>query len=111
MEINLAKRRDVQNKVDHKNPREFFNYIKKMKGVVSDTKVNGNLTANAFNDYFLNASEPRVSPISDFCNVSDNIQQTQSMYFSYVTDEEVCTIIKEFKNKKSIGFDGIDVNF
>ena len=31
------------------------------------------------------------------------------MYFSYVTDEEVCTIIKELKNKKSIGFDSIDV--
>ena len=31
------------------------------------------------------------------------------MYFSYVTDEEVCTKIKELKNKKSIGFDGIDV--
>ena len=31
------------------------------------------------------------------------------MYFSYVTGEEVCTLIKELKNKKSIGFDGIDV--
>ena len=31
------------------------------------------------------------------------------MYFSYVTDEEVCTIFKELKNKKSIGFDGFDV--
>ena len=31
------------------------------------------------------------------------------MYFSYVTDEEVCTITKELKNKKSIGFDGINV--
>ena len=48
-------------------------------------------------------------PISDYCIASDNNQQTQSMYFSYVTDEEVCTIIKELKNKNSIGFDGIDV--
>ena len=31
------------------------------------------------------------------------------MYFSYVTDEQVCTIFKELKNKKSIGFDGIDI--
>ena len=31
------------------------------------------------------------------------------MYFSYPTDEEVCTITKELKNKQSIGFDGIDV--
>ena len=31
------------------------------------------------------------------------------MYFSYVTDEEVCTIIKKLGNKKSVGFDGIDV--
>ena len=67
MEIKLAKRRDVQNKIDHKNPREFFNYIRKMKGEVYDTKINGDLTANAFNDYFLNACEPRVSPISDYC--------------------------------------------
>ena len=48
-------------------------------------------------------------PISDYCIASDNNQQTQSMYFSYVSDEEVCTIIKELKNKNSIGFDGIDV--
>ena len=109
MEIKLARRRDVQNKIDHENPKEFFNYIRKMKGVVSDTKINGELTANAFNDYFSNACEPRVSPISDFCIASDNNQQTHSMYFSYVTDEEVCTIIKELKNKKFIGFDGIDV--
>ena len=31
------------------------------------------------------------------------------MYVSYVFDEEVFTIVKELKNKKSIGFDGIDV--
>ena len=109
MEIKLAKRRDVQNKIDHKDPREFFNYIRKTNGVVFDTKINGDLTANASNDYFLNACEPRVSPISEYCIASDNNQQTQSMYFSYVTYEEVCTIIKELKNKKSIGFDGIDV--
>ena len=80
-----------------------------MKGVLSDSKINGDLLPNAFNDYFLNACEPRVSPISDYCIVSDNIQQTQSMYFSYVTDEDVCAIMKEIKNKKSIGCDGIDV--
>ena len=80
-----------------------------MKGEVFDTKINGELTANAFNDYFLNACEPRVSPISDYCIQSDNNQQTQAVYFSYVTDEEVCTIFKELENKKSIGFDGIDV--
>ena len=34
MEIKLSKRRDVQNKIDHKNPREFFNYIRKMMGGV-----------------------------------------------------------------------------
>ena len=109
MEIKLAKRRDVQNRIDHKDPREFFNYIRKMKGVVFDTKINGDLTANAFNDYFLNACEPRVAPISDYCMASDNNQQAQSMYFSYITEEEVCTIFKELKNKKSVGFDGTDV--
>ena len=31
------------------------------------------------------------------------------MYISYVTDQEVCTIDKEIKNKKLIGFDGFDV--
>ena len=31
------------------------------------------------------------------------------MYFSYVTDEEVCKKVKESKNKKSIVFDGIYV--
>ena len=71
-----------------------------MKGVVSDTKINGELTANAFNNYFLSACEPRVSPISDECFASENNQQTQSMYFSCVTEE---------LNKKSIGFDGFDV--
>ena len=80
-----------------------------MKGEVFDTKINGDLTANAFNDYFLNACEPKVSPISDYCIPSDNIKQTQSMYLSYVTDEEVCTIFKELKTKKSIGVDDIDV--
>ena len=109
MEIKLVKRRDVRSKIDHKNPREFFIYFRKMKGVVSDTIINGYLTANAFNDYFLNACEPRVSPTSDYCFASDNNQQTQSMYFPYVTDEEVCTILKEVRNKRSIGFDGIDV--
>ena len=43
-----------------------------MKGTVSDTKRKGDLTSNAFNDYFLMACEPRVSPISDYCIVSDN---------------------------------------
>ena len=57
----------------------------------------------------MNACEHKVSPISDYCIASDNDQQTQSMNFSYVTDEEVCTIIKELKNKGSIGFDSIDV--
>ena len=38
MEIKLTKRRDVQNKVDHKISEDFFSYIKKIKGVVSDTK-------------------------------------------------------------------------
>ena len=38
MEIKLAKRRDVQNKTDHKNPREFFNYIRKTKEEIFDTK-------------------------------------------------------------------------
>ena len=80
-----------------------------MKGEVFDTKINGDLTANAFNDYLLNACEPRVSPILDYCIPSDKNQQTQSMYFSYVTDEEVCTIFKELKTKKSINFDDIDV--
>ena len=80
-----------------------------MKEVVFDTKINGDLTANVLIDYFLNACEPRVSPISDYCIASDNNQQSHSMYFSNVTDEEVCRIIKELKNKKSIGFDGIDV--
>ena len=70
-----------------------------MNGVVSDTKIKRDLTANAFNDYFLNACEPRVSSISDHCIASDSHQQTQSVYFSYVTDEEVCTIIKECKTK------------
>ena len=50
MEIKLAKRGDVQNKTDHKDPRDFFNHIMKMKGVVFDTKITGDLTANAFND-------------------------------------------------------------
>ena len=109
MESKMAKRRDAQNKTNCKNPMEFFNYFRKMKGEFFDTKINGDLTAKAFNDYFSNACEPRVSPISDYCIPSDNNQQTQSMYFSYVTDEEVCTIIKELKNKKSIGFDCIDV--
>ena len=105
MESKLAKRRDVQNKIYHENPREFFNVLMKIKGVVFDTKINGDLTANAFNEYFLNACEPRISLISDYCIGSDNNQQTQSLYFSYVTEEEVCTIIKELKNKNSIGFD------
>ena len=99
MEIKLAKRRDVQSEIDHKNPREFFNYVRKMMGVVSNIETNGEVTVKAFNDYFLNACEPRVSPISDYCFVSHNNQQSQSMYFSYVTDEEVCTIIKELKTK------------
>ena len=94
MEIKLAKRRDVQNKIDHKNPREFFKYNRKMKGVVSDTKLNGELRANAFNDYFLNACEPRILPILYFCIVSENKHQTQSTFFSYITDEEVCKIFK-----------------
>ena len=79
MEIKLAKRRDVQIKIDHKNPREFFNYIRKMKGEAFDTKINGDFTANAFNDYFLNACEPRVSPILDYYLPSDNNQQIHSM--------------------------------
>ena len=99
MEIKLPKRRNVQNKTDQKNPREFFNYVGKMKEVVSHTIIYGDLTAKAFNGYFLNACGPRVSPISDNCIVSDITQQTQSVYFPYVTDEEVCTNTKELKNK------------
>ena len=109
MEIELEKRRDVQNKIDHKNPREFFNYFRKLKGVVSDTKINRYLTANAFSEFLLNAGEPTVCQIPDYCIASDNFQQTQSMYFLYVTDEEVFTLLKELKTNKSIGFDGIDV--
>ena len=87
----------------------FLNYNRKMKRVVSDFKRNGDLTAYALNEYFLNACEPRVSPTSDFCIASDKIQQTQSLYFSYVTNEGVCTKIEEIKNKKFIDFDGINV--
>ena len=70
-----------------------------MKRVVFDTKIKGELTASVFNDYFLNACESRVSPISEYCIASENNQQTQSMNFSYVTDEEDCTVIIELKNK------------
>ena len=91
MQIKLAKRRDVQNKIDHKNPKEFFSFIRKMNGVVSDIKINGELPEIAFNDYFSNDCEPRVSPTWDYCTASDNSQQTQSIYFSYVTVEKVFT--------------------
>ena len=109
MEIKLAKRRDEQNKIDHKNHMEFFSYFGKKNGVVSGTIINRELTANTSMITFI-ACEPRVSQISDFRHASENNQQTQSMYFSYVTDEEVCTIIKELKNK-SIRVDCIDVKF
>ena len=50
-----------------------------MKGVVSDTKINGVLTANAINDYFSKAYEARLSPISDYSITSEKNQQNQSM--------------------------------
>ena len=78
---------------------EFFSFIRKMKGIVSDTELKGDFTANAFNDYFLNACEPRVSPISDYCFASEINEQTLSIHFSYVTDEEACTLFKELKTK------------
>ena len=31
------------------------------------------------------------------------------MFFSYVTNEEVCTIFKQLRNKETIGFDSFDV--
>ena len=99
MEIKLAKRRDVQNKIYQKKSREIFNYIRKMKVEVFATKINGELAANTFNDYFLNTCEPRVLPISLYCCPSDKNQPTQSVFFSYVTNEGVCTIFKELKNK------------
>ena len=41
---------------------------------------------------------------------SGNNRQTQSIYFSHTTVGEICSIVKELKNKTSIGFDVIDVN-
>ena len=35
----------------------------------------------------------------DYSIASDNASQTQSMYFSHVTDYEICTIIKNEKQK------------
>ena len=52
MEIILAKRRNVQNKIGLENPREFFIFIRKMKGVASDAQINGVVTAKDFNDFF-----------------------------------------------------------
>ena len=63
-EIKLAQRRDVQNKIDHKNPKKVSSLLRRKEFLISDTDIKGKLTANVYN-YFLNDCEPGIFPISD----------------------------------------------
>ena len=108
MEIKIAKRNDVQEKIEQNNPKEFFKYIKKMKGSGNQVNKCSELSVDDFNNYFITSCDTDNTTLAHKWKSWQN-DQPQSMFFSPVTDDEILKIIGTLKNKKSVGMDGIDV--
>ena len=65
MERKIAKQNDVLSKIDRSSPKEFFRYIKSMKGVNSQVKISSKLSADNFNNYFITAcDQQKVIPVT-----------------------------------------------
>ena len=108
-EIRAAKRNEVQNKVDQNNPKELYRYIKRSRGGETQVKKSSELTVDHFNDYFITACDPENNtPVTNKWT-SQRGYQSQSMYFFPVTNDEIYNFIVKLKNKKSVGFDGVNV--
>ena len=108
-EIRAAKRNEVQNKVDQNNPKELYRYIKRSRGGETQVKKSSELTVDHFNDYFITACDPENNtPVTNNWT-SQRGYQSQSMYFFPVTNDEIYNFIVKLKNKKSVGFDGVNV--
>ena len=109
MEIKLAKRKEVQSKIEQDKPKELFRYIIKMKGTDrSEVKVSSELSVDDFNNYFITACDTQTHDLAHQWK-SQQVDQPQSMFFASVTDDEILKIIARLKNKQSVGIDGIDV--
>ena len=107
MEIKIAKRNDVQFKIDRSSPKEFFRYIKSMKGENSQVKISSKLSADDFNNYFITAcDQQKVIQVTGKC-VYDQGYQLQTLFFYRVTEIEKANLIATLKNKNSVGSDGI----
>ena len=107
MEIKIAKRNDVQFKIDRSSPKEFFRYIKSMKGENSQVKISSKLSADDFNNYFITAcDQQKVIQVTGKC-IYDQGYQPQTLFFYRVTKIEIANLIATLKNKNSVGSDGI----
>ena len=72
-------------------------------------KKSSELTVDHFNDYFITACDPENNtPVTNKWT-SQRGYQSQSMYFFPVTNDEIYNFIVKLKNKKSVGFDGVNV--
>ena len=107
MEIKIAKRNEVQNKIEQ-NPNEFYRHINKMKGADNQVKKCSDLSVDDFNNYFITACDAQNNKLAHKWK-SQQADQQQSMYFFPVTEDEILKIIAKLKNKKSVGMDGINV--
>ena len=68
MEIKIAKQNDVQSKIDRSSPKEFFKYIKSMKGENNQVKISSKLSADDFNNYFItDCDQQKVIAVTGKC--------------------------------------------
>ena len=70
--------------------------------------------ANGFNDFFVNVG-PNLAKDINIPNENTHVldylksQNPESMFLASVEESEVINIVRNCKNKKSTGYDGIDM--
>lgn len=108
--------RDKQSKfghqVDHKTK---WRHLNTWTGISSITGINGvtlsepKLIAESLNHHFTNVESV---PMTNTMNITDSVayQPQNSFFLSPTTPEEIFTIIKKLKPKKSTGWDGISLD-
>ena len=87
MEIKKAKRNEVQTKLDHKNSKELFSYVKKCDSFVED-----------FNNYFITAIDTSDTILTHPWN-SQQAEKPQSRFLRPVTDAVFATYFHIEKQK------------
>lgn len=101
-------------------PKTVWNIIKNENGKVkSNYHIFGGINhenkiiysprsaSDVFNDYFVNVASNLIGSHAGSCNINNVKSNPNSLFLSFVTEEEILNIIGKLKNKTSVGEDNI----